>query len=178
MNGKDKCKALKEIRKEIAKNNNIEYIVEECKHKGECKGTCPKCEAEVRYLEKELAKRRTLGQRVAVAGVAAGLAASFSACSPGTIISDAFDNVTNIFSGGSQDLDGAPQVMGDMSEPDYVLDGEVSPDDYSEYEDDIEDENEPEGCDIEDNEGSEGESDPDEENDDTSDEEISDSEEE
>ena len=54
MKGKEKCKALKEIRKQIAENNNIEYVVSECKHKGECKGTCPKCEAEVRYLEKEL----------------------------------------------------------------------------------------------------------------------------
>ncbi|MCR4687839.1 MAG: hypothetical protein K5659_09735, partial [Lachnospiraceae bacterium] len=76
MKGKEKCKALKEIRKQIAENNNIEYVVSECKHKGECKGTCPKCEAEVRYLEKELEKRRSLGQKVAIAGVSMGIAAS------------------------------------------------------------------------------------------------------
>ena len=32
MKGKEKCKALKEIRKQIAENNNIEYVVSECKH--------------------------------------------------------------------------------------------------------------------------------------------------
>lgn len=71
MKGKDKCKILKEIRKEIAKNNDIEYVTSECKYNGECKGTCPKCEAEVRYLEQELEKRRALGKKVAVAGITA-----------------------------------------------------------------------------------------------------------
>ena len=60
-NGKEKCKALKQIRKQIADNNDIKYAVEECKHKGNCKGTCPKCEAEVRYLERELEKRINTG---------------------------------------------------------------------------------------------------------------------
>ena len=78
MRGKDKCRALKEIRKQIAENNDIEYVVSECKHKGECKGTCPKCEAEILYLEKELAKRRNMGQKVAVAGIAVGMAASMT----------------------------------------------------------------------------------------------------
>lgn len=86
MKGKEKCKALKEIRKQIAENNNIEYVVSECKHKGECKGTCPKCEAEVRYLEKELEKRRSLGQKVAIAGVSMGIAASMSACSAASVV--------------------------------------------------------------------------------------------
>ena len=78
MRGKDKCRALKEIRRQIAENNDIEYVVSECKHKGECKGTCPKCEAEILYLEKELAKRRNMGQKVAVAGIAVGMAASMT----------------------------------------------------------------------------------------------------
>ncbi len=86
MKGKEKCKALKEIRKQIAENNNIEYVVSECKHKGECKGTCPKCEAEVRYLEKELEKRKSLGQKVAIAGVSMGIAASMSACSAASVV--------------------------------------------------------------------------------------------
>ena len=55
MRGKEKCKALKEIRRQIAEKNDIEFVVSECKHQGDCKGTCPKCEAEVRYLERELA---------------------------------------------------------------------------------------------------------------------------
>lgn len=54
MRGKEKCKALKEIRKQIAEKNDIEFAVSECTHKGDCKGTCPKCEAELRYLERQL----------------------------------------------------------------------------------------------------------------------------
>ncbi len=69
--GKKTCKILKEIRAQIAKENDILYITSECKHQGDCLGTCPKCEAEVRYLEKELEKRAKLGKAVTVAGLAA-----------------------------------------------------------------------------------------------------------
>ena len=80
MNGKRKCKMLKEIRKQIAKENDITYITTECKHQGNCKGTCPKCESEVRYLEAELEKRRRAGKTVAVAGIAAAMMLNASAC--------------------------------------------------------------------------------------------------
>lgn len=81
MNGKNKCRILKDIRREIAKQNDIDLAVEECKFKGDCLGTCPKCESEVRYLEKELEKRRTLGKRVAVAGIVTSLALTSAGCS-------------------------------------------------------------------------------------------------
>ena len=80
MNGKSKCKLLKQIRKEIAKSNDIEYVTSECKFQGECSGTCPKCEGEVRYLEQELSKRRKAGKAVAVAGIAAALVAGATGC--------------------------------------------------------------------------------------------------
>lgn len=80
MKGKKKCKILKEIRKEIAKQNDIAYVTSECKHQGDCRGTCPKCEAEVRYLEEELRKRSLAGKKVAVAGVAAAMVVSASGC--------------------------------------------------------------------------------------------------
>ena len=57
MNGKDKCKLLKEIREEIARENNIEFESEECTFEGECSGTCPKCEEELKYLENEIDKK-------------------------------------------------------------------------------------------------------------------------
>lgn len=80
MKGKNTCRILKEIRKEIAKNNEIEYVTSECKYQGDCLGTCPKCEAEVRYLEAELDKRRKAGKTVAVAGIAAAILVSTTAC--------------------------------------------------------------------------------------------------
>ena len=78
--GKKRCKILKEIRKQIAENNDIEFITSECKHQGDCLGTCPKCEAEVRYLERELEKRQKLGRTIAVAGLAVALTTSTVGC--------------------------------------------------------------------------------------------------
>ena len=68
--GKVLCKTLKSIRKEVAKANDIDYTPVECHHTGPCRGTCPACEAEVRYLEQQLSLRRKLGKAVAVAGIA------------------------------------------------------------------------------------------------------------
>ncbi len=80
MNGKSKCKILKEIRKQIAAENDISYVTSECKHKGDCRGTCPKCEAELRYLEEQLSLRRKAGKAIAVTGVAAALMLSMAGC--------------------------------------------------------------------------------------------------
>jgi len=71
--GKRTCKILKEIRRQIAEANDIEYVVEECQYKGDCLGTCPKCEAEVRYLEEQLHQRQLLGKAAMVAGVSVGM---------------------------------------------------------------------------------------------------------
>ena len=80
MNGKSNCKNLKEIRKEIAKNNDIEFVTSEWKYQGDCLGTCPKCEAEVKYLEAELLKRKQQGKNIAVAGLAAALVVTAAGC--------------------------------------------------------------------------------------------------
>ena len=78
--GKEKCRILKQIRAEIARQNDIEWVVSECKHKGNCKGTCPKCEQEVRQLEAALAKREALGKTVAVVGISASIVLSVTGC--------------------------------------------------------------------------------------------------
>ena len=70
--GKRTCKILKDIRREIARANDIDLVISECKYQGECLGTCPKCEAEVRYLEEQLTLRRRAGKAVALAGIMAG----------------------------------------------------------------------------------------------------------
>lgn len=80
MKGKEKCKALKELRQKIAEVNDIEYAVSECKHQGDCKGTCPKCEAELRYLERELERRTNLGKKVVLAGLSVCMAGVVSGC--------------------------------------------------------------------------------------------------
>lgn len=89
MRGKAKCKALKEIRRQIAEENDIPYVVSQCTYQGDCKGTCPKCESELRYLERELEIRKNLGKAVAVVGISTSVCAGLTACSPVDAIKDA-----------------------------------------------------------------------------------------
>ena len=58
--GKIICEILKEIRTRIAHENEIPFYVEECTFDGECKGTCPRCEAELTYLEKKIHEFQSL----------------------------------------------------------------------------------------------------------------------
>lgn len=86
--GKETCRILKEIRRQIAAANDIDLLVSECQYKGDCLGTCPKCEAEVRYLEQALERRRLTGRAVSLLGISAGLLAAstgVSAAGKGTM---------------------------------------------------------------------------------------------
>lgn len=78
--GKQTCKILKEIRKQIAEDNDIDLVIEECTYKGDCLGTCPRCEAEVRYLERELEKRQRLGKVAVFAGMSIGTLFATASC--------------------------------------------------------------------------------------------------
>ena len=71
--GKSTCKLLKDIRQQIADANGISYQPKECHYEGDCAGTCPACEAEIRYLETQLRERKRKGWGMKVAGLAAGL---------------------------------------------------------------------------------------------------------
>ena len=74
--GKSTCKLLKDIRQQIADANGISYQPKECHHRGDCAGTCPACEEEIRYLERELKARKGNGFGMKVAGIAAGICAT------------------------------------------------------------------------------------------------------
>ena len=79
--GKKICETLKGIRREIAQANEIDYNPTECTHEGDCAGTCPKCESEMRWLEKQLRSRQALGKAITIAGLSVALGA-ISSCSP------------------------------------------------------------------------------------------------
>ena len=74
--GKDICKTLRSIRQQIADANNIRYHPCECHHKGDCSGTCPACEQEVRYIESQLKERSHKGINTKVIGIAASICAT------------------------------------------------------------------------------------------------------
>ncbi|MBQ6273983.1 MAG: hypothetical protein IJK63_07125 [Oscillospiraceae bacterium] len=140
MLGKQKCKILKEIRQRIADENDIPYVTSECTHKGACKGTCPKCESELRYLEQQLALRQSMGKRVAVAALCAGLAFGAAGCGPAdpepTPTPDYVDVLEGEVAPYPDDLDGmVPNEPDPTEEPDeWELEGDVAciPDDADE----------------------------------------------
>lgn len=70
MTGKEKCKLLRQIRQEIAETNGIVYITTDCTYEGDdCKGTCPKCDEEIAYLDAELNRKIADGELITLAGL-------------------------------------------------------------------------------------------------------------
>ena len=76
--GKQTCETLKSIRKQIADANDIPYEPVVCTHKGDCMGTCPACESEMRYIENQLNIRKMAGKAVKIVGLATVM--TLSAC--------------------------------------------------------------------------------------------------
>ena len=126
--GKRTCNVLKEVRLQIAKANEIKYEPHECHHEGPCAGTCPACEAEVKYLEQQLVIRRMLGKAVVLTGIAASMT-SLTACGQNKL-PNGCENDTTItepeLAGDVEDVDGLMEmpepeveeaVMGKMPAP-------------------------------------------------------------
>ena len=113
--GKRTCNVLKAVRLQIAKANEIKYEPHECHHEGPCAGTCPACEAEVKYLEQQLVIRRMLGKAVVLTGIAASMT-SLTACGQNKL-PNGCENDTTItepeLAGDVEDVDG----MMEMPEP-------------------------------------------------------------
>ena len=54
--GKTICNQLKEMRRQFARANHIEYYEEDCTETKPCAGTCPYCEERTKYLVEEAKK--------------------------------------------------------------------------------------------------------------------------
>ena len=111
--GKETCRILKEIRRQIADANDIEYITSECRFQGDCLGTCPKCEAEVQYLEQQLSARHAAGKAIALAGISAGLIAFGNSASNNTVEPNITIESSDSTSNSSEWLMGATPVIPD-----------------------------------------------------------------
>ena len=110
--GKDICKELKKVRKSIAEENGIPLEIKECTYEGPCRGTCPRCEAEVRYLENALAHRIKYGKVATVAGLALGLA-SCGGGQPSTPLSTPpgrVDSETDLWEGEVESIPEGPET--------------------------------------------------------------------
>ena len=121
--GKQTCKILKEIRRQIAEANGIDFATSECRYKGDCLGTCPKCEAEVRYLEQQLHARSLAGKAIALAGISA---ASLAMLMPMTSEAQNVQEPHNIMKGSMPVLTDTITVRGIAFSGDTLLDGTIS----------------------------------------------------
>lgn len=114
--GKKLCNYLRDVRKEIADANEIDYNPTPCTHEGDCMGTCPKCEAEVRHIENGLRLRRLAGKAITIVGLSVAMA-SCSGCNDGTT-----DTAGMVEDPDSIEM----QVMGDVDmAPDSALQAEL-----------------------------------------------------
>ena len=117
--GKQTCKILKEIRKQIAVENDIKLVIEECTYQGDCLGTCPKCEAEVRYLGRELEKRQRMGKAAIFAGMTIGTAITAAGCGllvqpPNGMLEEPLNPITT-----------TDTIRNDSVEEPFLLEGDV-----------------------------------------------------
>lgn len=119
--GRKICDTLKQIRLKIARENDIQYAPEPCNHKGDCKGTCPACEEEVRMLERQIRHRRMTAGKVALAaGLSLGLGAmALESCST-TTKGKIERSPATINNGGSEH-----QLMGDVVASDIEYESPV-----------------------------------------------------
>ncbi len=111
--GKQTCKILKEIRRQIAEANGIEFAASECRYKGNCLGTCPKCEAEVRYLEQQLRSRSLAGKAVAIAGISAGMIL-MSGCSGTSSSNQSDETLQGVLLYTAEELDSIQEEEGEL----------------------------------------------------------------
>ena len=121
--GKQTCKILKEIRRQIAEANDIEFVTSECRYKGDCLGTCPKCEAEVRYLEQQLRARSLAGKAVAIAGISA---ASIAMLMPMTSDAQTMQEPQTLLKGSIPVIADTITVRGIVLSGDTLPDGTIS----------------------------------------------------
>ena len=129
---KNICAALKQVRKRVADTNGIVYTPKECHFEGNCNGTCPACEAEVRYLEHQLNLLRKAGKAVTVMGVALGMTLA-TGCKQGHTPKALQETQDSVKASENQITTGLvfPKERTTCSETDSVyedVDGMISPD--------------------------------------------------
>ena len=104
----------------------------ECTHEGPCRGTCPKCEAELAYINRQLAARRKTGKAAIAAVMAAGMLFSAGCKAPDVPMGDVPNPDANY---GEEEL--IEPLEGDVPYvPDDVLAGAPPAEAYEDYQND------------------------------------------
>ena len=114
--GKKTCDILKEIRKTIGEKENIDLNQKECNFKGNCSGTCPKCEKELDMINKKVNHKKLVSIFSTI-----GLASTLVACSPtnndGEIIDtpETMEKEVNICKSNNDKITDSQILSGDIS---------------------------------------------------------------
>lgn len=125
IHGKSICKQLKAVRQRIAEENDIPLEQRECTYEGPCRGTCPRCEAEVQYLERALASRLKLGKAATVAGLSLSLAACGNGQGGPLVEADSLSEGEVFEEVGPEDTLTPPPLPPDSALPEPELEGIV-----------------------------------------------------
>ena len=94
MKGKNKCRILKEIRREIAEVNGVPLEIPECTYEGDCSGTCPRCEEEMRILQRRLEEIAKSGRKVVIPDIPPQLLAETGSLREYRFLEDRLDHLT------------------------------------------------------------------------------------
>ena len=121
MRGKEKCEQLKSIRRQIAEHYGLTYNPTECTHEGDCRGTCPKCDAELDDLQRQLEEKgiRDIDLRTDIrTDIISEEQSEEEACDDGKLTLEGMDTMQE------------PILPGIPAEPDYEpLEGDPMPHD-------------------------------------------------
>lgn len=128
MKGKEKCKILREIRRKIAEENEIPFVTRDCPYQGECRGTCPRCESELRQLEQALEARRSVGKRITVAALCSGIILAGAGCTRNVLPGDEPTDIAGMMA----------EITPEPTEEETTLLGEIAYPDESETPEDTE----------------------------------------
>ena len=135
-NGKNICAVLKQVRQRVADANGIVYRPKECHFEGDCDGTCPACEAEVRYLEQQISLLQRAGKAVTIMGVALGMTLA-TGCKQGNTPKTLQQTQDSVQNNARKEVKGRlfPQNRTECKEADttdIVVSGDIVDDDASE----------------------------------------------
>lgn len=109
---KEKCRELKQIRAEIAKDLGIDLKQTECTYQGYCSGTCPKCMGEEWRLNAAILKKQMAEGERKRRAVAAGLTTAAAICLSGCTA----NGVNNVDGGTSYPPEGDVEYSADLEE--------------------------------------------------------------
>ena len=70
LNGIEKCRLLREVRKRLCDDNGLSFTEKECPNESpDCKGTCPACEMNLLRLNRMLEEMERGGKEVNYDGI-------------------------------------------------------------------------------------------------------------